>query len=202
MELFPLIEPERYFWGPVLADIGMGVASVFAIIVAALALGGFSFFAPWIIVSPVAMFTAGFLRGPSFGNALPKAVAINLPILLLLLVSFRGTTVLNTAAAMLGVASSAVLCTVAGIWFRRSEQLWPQHGYNGAKRRLLLAVSLITSIIAALWTLLWVFVFVNGVMNGHLVHSVIALLLAGTGGVVGRRLLEAFRKTKADGAES
>jgi hypothetical protein len=179
----------------------MGAASVFAIIVAALALGGFSFFAPWIIVSPVAMFTAGFLRGPTFGNALPKAVAMNLSILLLLLACFRSTTVLITAATILGIASASVLCTVAGIYFRRRERDSSPHGYTGSERRVLLAGSLTASIIAALWTLLWVFAFVNGLLNGRFGMSVIAFLLAGTGGVLGRRFLDAFRKTKASGTE-
>jgi hypothetical protein len=120
--MFPSIEPERYFWGPVLIDIATGVVSAVAILVAALALGGFSFFAPWMIVTPVAMFTAGFVRGRSFGTAFAKAIALNIPLLLLMLASLRSTTVLNTSATILTTALATVLCSMGGICVRRRDR--------------------------------------------------------------------------------
>src|SRR5215469_15797322 len=192
--MFSSIEPERYFWGPALTDIGTGAVAVIAIVVAAVAIGGFSFFAPWIIVTPVAMFMAGFLRGPSFGNALPKAAAMNLPFVLVLLISFRSTTGLSTAATILATASTAVLCTVGGLSFRRHSQLWSQHGNAGVKRRVLLVFWFVASVVAALWTLLWLFAFVNCLIYERgMVSSVVRLLLAGFGGVLGERCLAAFR---------
>jgi hypothetical protein len=136
--MFSSIEPERYFWGPVLTDIATGVVSAIAIVVAALALGGFSFFAPWIIVTPVAMFIAGFLRGLSFGNVSAKAVAMNLPVLLPMLISLRGTTLLNTSATILATVSATVLCSAAGIQFRRRDVTESLNAATAIQRRLLL----------------------------------------------------------------
>ena len=200
-EIFSSIEPEGYFWRPVLTDVATGAVSVIVIAMAALAIGGFSFFAPWLIVTPVAMFMAGFLRATSFGKIWPKAVAINLPILLLLLVSFRGTTVLNTAATILATESAAVLCTGGGIRFSRRDQQWSRHDDSGVKRRSLLALWFVASVIAALWTLLWLFAFLSGMIyEGALVDSVIRLLLAVVGGLLGWRFVAAFREAKGSGA--
>ena len=68
---------------------------------------------------PLAVFLAGWLRGNSFGNAWAKVVTVNLPILLLMLGTLRGTTLLDTAATILGAWLVIVLCSAAGIWLRR-----------------------------------------------------------------------------------
>jgi len=44
---------------------------------------------------------------------------MNLPILLLMVGTLRGRTVLDTAATILAASLVIVLCSVAGIWLRR-----------------------------------------------------------------------------------
>ena len=110
--MFTSIEPQRYLWWPLLSDLLVGAASVIAIIVVALALQGFVFLAPWLIVIPLAMFLAGILSGLSFGNRLMKAVVVNLPTIMLMLSWGRGVGVVAMAGA-------TILCTLVGISARR-----------------------------------------------------------------------------------
>ncbi len=196
--MFSSIEPERYFWGPALTDVAAGAVSTIAIIVAALALGGFSFFAPWIIVTPVAMFMAGFLRGLSFGHVAAKAVAINLPVLLPVLTSLRGATLLDTSATILATVCATVLCSAAGIQFRRRAVTQSLNAATPNRRRLLLWFWAVASFSAAVWTLFWLFCFLNGVIHGlfGVGRSVIMLLLAGVGMLLAWRVFGAFRETK------
>jgi hypothetical protein len=60
METFGLINPEKYVPGTLIIDVVIGAASVVPIFIAALALGGFSFIQPWLIVIPFVMFVAGW----------------------------------------------------------------------------------------------------------------------------------------------
>jgi hypothetical protein len=69
MEMNFYMEREKYFWASLLADLLAEFAAVIVTVVGSLALGGFSFRLPWLIVSPVVLFLTGFVRGPSFGNS-------------------------------------------------------------------------------------------------------------------------------------
>ncbi len=63
---------ESYFLGVCLVDISVGALALIAIISLALLMGGFSFFTPWLIATPILMFAAGVVRGSSPGNIYVK----------------------------------------------------------------------------------------------------------------------------------
>ncbi|HUI83428.1 MAG TPA: hypothetical protein VL240_04350 [Candidatus Binatia bacterium] len=69
-------ERERYFWGPLMADVFAGLLSLVVIIMVAMALGGLDFFAPWILVTPAVMLVSGFARGQSFGEVGQKLLLL------------------------------------------------------------------------------------------------------------------------------
>jgi len=109
---------ESYFFGTFLLDVAAGVVAVIAIIPTAVFLGGFSFSTPWLIVTPVLLFTVGVLRGGSTGNVWLKAISISTGCLLLL-ISRHNTT----ARPLVLAALTTVLPTVGGISFRRYRLL-------------------------------------------------------------------------------
>ena len=112
-------EKEAYFFGRFLTDVAAGAITLIAIIPAALLLGGFSFFAPWLIVTPLLMFAVGMLRGNSAGNIWLKGVSINVSYLLLLGKMLSGRSASATVLGCLLGALIAVLPAIAGISFRR-----------------------------------------------------------------------------------
>lgn len=97
-----------------LLDSLTGVPAVGLILVTALLLGGFSFFTPWLIVTPLTLLFAGLIRARSDGNPLLKALVISLPSLILVMLLGR------PIASMLGISALLLLppCAI-GIWIRR-----------------------------------------------------------------------------------
>jgi hypothetical protein len=106
--------PERYSFVEFLVDAAVGAVAMVAIAGSALALGGFMFFTPWLIVAPAVMFAAGTVRGSGQGRIWIKALSITLGTLLLF-IGCSDTNVLTTAEGFL----VAVVPTAGGIWFRR-----------------------------------------------------------------------------------
>jgi hypothetical protein len=121
MEIFGWIEPQRYLWGMLIMDVVIGVVSLVPILIAALALGGFSFILPWLIAVPLVMFSVGWWRGRSFGNLWVKALALCAPALL----GFAWLQQADTKAGYLGLvmitAGWTVLPTAGGIKIRRRQ---------------------------------------------------------------------------------
>src|SRR5271157_4175564 len=105
---------EGYSLGGFLFDAAVGAVAFIAIAASALALGGFSFFTPWLIVAPPIMFAAGMIRGSSQGNTLLKSLSITLGTLLLS-ICFTNTDVYTVALGMLIV----IIPTALGILVRR-----------------------------------------------------------------------------------
>jgi hypothetical protein len=119
--MFLTIESRRYVWSRLLVDVLTGLAWLSVIIIAALALGGFSFFQPWLIVIPLAMFLAGFLRGRSSGNVWVTTVKMAIPGWLLIAFTASGDTRVHSAESkILGMLLFA-LPTALGMWVRRSR---------------------------------------------------------------------------------
>jgi hypothetical protein len=97
-----------------LFDALTGVPAVGLIFVTALFLGGFSFFTPWMIVTPPILLIAGLVRARSEGNALLKGLMISLPSLILVALLGR------PLATMLGISALLLIppCAI-GVWIRR-----------------------------------------------------------------------------------
>jgi hypothetical protein len=119
METFGLINPEKYVPDTLIIDVVIGAASVVPIFIAALALGGFSFIQPWLIVIPFVMFVAGWWRGQSFGNIWVKALALGAPALLLFACFAQTKTKAAYSGAVLTMSALTVLPTAGGIRIRR-----------------------------------------------------------------------------------
>jgi hypothetical protein len=100
-------------------DFLAGFLALVAVIAVAMPQGGFSFFAPWLIVGPVVFFATGFVRGRTAGNAWTKAVVVNVLLLLVLILTLRGTMILDTAGTILATFAVLVCCVAGGIWLRR-----------------------------------------------------------------------------------
>ncbi len=125
--MFGTIEPQRYVWGTLILDVGIGMAALFPILIAALTLGGFSFFWPWLILTPLVMWMVGWWRGLSFGNLWIKAVALNAPALMFLFVAAQsGTKRPDFWGAALIVSAVTVFPTAGGIKIRRRRDSTPQ----------------------------------------------------------------------------
>jgi hypothetical protein len=95
-------------------DAAVGAVAMIAIAGFALALGGFMFFTPWLIVAPLIMFAAGALRGSGEGKVWIKSLSITSGALLLF-IGFSHTNALTVTDGFL----IAVVPTAGGIWFRR-----------------------------------------------------------------------------------
>ncbi len=99
-----------------------GVPAVGLIFVAALILGGFSFFTPWLIVTPPILLIAGLVRGRSEGNPLLKGLVISLPSLIVVALLGRPVANILGVSALLLIPPSAL-----GVWIRRRRhQLSPE----------------------------------------------------------------------------
>lgn len=103
---------EGYFEEGFFPDVFIGSLALLIVFPLALLLGGFSFIEPWFIVTPLATFALGMLRGNSAGNVWLKGIGINVAFLVIL--GFCA----NALTFSLGVCV-IVLPTVGGIWFRR-----------------------------------------------------------------------------------
>jgi hypothetical protein len=101
-----------YFWAPLLVDVAAGAGTAIAIIPVGLAFGGFSFIEPWLIVTPILLFAAGFLRGSGPGSAWAKATAISSVAWLLILVTANGPK-----AMLVGVLAVTSFRLLRGSWF-------------------------------------------------------------------------------------
>jgi len=66
----------KYDWTTILVDVAVGIVTFVLVIPMALFLGGFSFFAPWVIAIIPLFFLAGFLRGAGPERIWAKAGAI------------------------------------------------------------------------------------------------------------------------------
>jgi len=116
-------QPEQVINYPsdeVLIDAVTGVSAFGLIFVLALFLGGFSFFSPWMIVTPPILFIAGLVRARSKANVLLKGLVISLPSLVIaaLLGNYSGVGV---------SAPFVILPCLLGIWIRRRRrQLGPK----------------------------------------------------------------------------
>jgi hypothetical protein len=94
-------------------DLCTGIVATILVVVVALTLGGFSFFTPWLIVTPIATFLAGLVRGKNQGQILLRAIAIGAFLLLLLLVCGHGPITLSAGTLII------VAPAVGGIATRR-----------------------------------------------------------------------------------
>jgi hypothetical protein len=118
-------QPKRvnnYSSDELLFDALTGVPAVGLISVMALSLGGFSFFTPWMIVTPPILFIAGLVRARSEGNPLLKGLMMSLPSLIIVaLVGSPRVTMLGLSAPFL------ILPCAIGVWIRRrTHQLSPE----------------------------------------------------------------------------
>jgi len=111
----PLI---NYSSDEMLVDALTGIPAVGLIIVTALTLGGFSFFTPWMIVTPPILLAAGLARARSNGsNPLLKGLVISLPSLVI--VALLG----SPRVTMLGVSAFFLIPPCAlGVWIRRRRE--------------------------------------------------------------------------------
>lgn len=108
-------------------DVLGGFLALVAVVAITMPLGGFSFFESWLIVGPIVFFVTGIVRGKTAGDAWPKALAINVPPLLLLMATLRGTTILDTVGTIVATFAVLVLCVGSGIWLRRRRGLVDTH---------------------------------------------------------------------------
>ena len=95
-------------------DVAWGLAVAILVVFVCLLLGGFSFFAPWLIVTPAVMFSAGLIRGGTPGRIIVKGVALGALLLMLLVLGALRSPV----TLLLGIP--VILApSVAGIATRR-----------------------------------------------------------------------------------
>lgn len=103
-------------------DVAWGLAVAILIVFVCLRLGGFSFFAPWLIVTPVVMFSAGLIRGRGPGRVVVKGVALGAFVLMLLVLG----TIRSPLTLLLGIPV-ILIPAVAGVaarrWFAKVNKL-------------------------------------------------------------------------------
>ena len=92
----------------------VSLAVAILVVFVCLLLGGFRFFAPWLIVTPAVMFSAGLIRGGTPGRIIVKGVALGALLLMLLVLG----TLRSPVTLLLGIP--VILApAVAGIATRR-----------------------------------------------------------------------------------
>jgi len=96
-------------------DLEWSLAAAIVAFALGMSLGGFSFFTPWLIVIPVVMFAAGFLRGGSAGRIIGRGLALSTFLLILLLI-----TSVNSPLNLLPGIPIIVAPAVAGIAARHN----------------------------------------------------------------------------------
>lgn len=95
-------------------DLGWSLAVTILAVIVCLRLGGFSFFAPWLIIIPVMMFATGLIRGGSPGRIIVRGAALSTFLLMLLLLA----AVRSPLSFLVGIPV-IVVPAVAGIATRR-----------------------------------------------------------------------------------
>jgi hypothetical protein len=105
-------EEESYSPGEAVIDALAGFLIMLLVIPLALAIGGFSFIEPWLILIPLLAFAGGVARGNSVGNIWLKAAILN--VVLLLYIVSRGDIRDLAVGAILTVIPS-----IGGIALRR-----------------------------------------------------------------------------------
>lgn len=100
-------------WMPISMDIVVGALAAMLVFLGSLALGGFSFIEPWLILCAVAMLACGLMRGASRGNLILKPFAVAAPLLFLVAALVRPDNALLTAILL------TILPVAAGIALRR-----------------------------------------------------------------------------------
>jgi hypothetical protein len=108
------IKAADYLNDVLMADALIGVLASGCVIVVALPLGGFSFFEPWMIATPVMFLTAGVVRARSEGNIWLKSAVISLGSLVFAAI-FGNVPTLCIAMPFL------ILPCACGIWIRRKR---------------------------------------------------------------------------------
>lgn len=103
-----------YSFDVILVDALIGMLALASIVVTALLLGGFSFFAPWLIACPLMMLVAGLLRSRSEGAIWLKCLVICLaPLVSSALFAKPLDIAIGIAAPLL------ILPCASGVWLRR-----------------------------------------------------------------------------------
>jgi hypothetical protein len=100
-------------WEDLVLDAGAGFGAL-TVSFAFLALTSFNFFGPWLIVAPVLLFWAGFLRGRVPGRAWVKAAAIDAGTWCMLVAWVKAAADMTLVAILI-----TFVVTLAGIWVRR-----------------------------------------------------------------------------------
>ena len=96
-----------YGFGTFVADFGVGLAALTIVVFTAFLLGGFSFLAPWLLVTPPLFFSMGFVRGTSPGTVWGKGIAMS------------AASVLLFAVGIIPVWLLALISSAAGLALRR-----------------------------------------------------------------------------------
>ncbi len=97
---------QSYDFGTFVADFGVGFAALVIVVCTALLLGGFSFLAPWLLVTPPLFFATGFVRGRSAGTIWGKGMAMSAGPLLLLAWGIIPVWLLALVSSAAGLALS------------------------------------------------------------------------------------------------
>jgi hypothetical protein len=109
----------------ILVDALIGILALPLIAVAALLLGGFSFFTPWLIVSPFMMLVAGLLRSRSEGVIWLKCLVICAAPLVFSVFISKSFVVIGITAPLL------LLPCAGGVWLRRRLSVNPADELTG-----------------------------------------------------------------------
>jgi hypothetical protein len=100
----------------IMVDALIGILALACIVFTALLLGGFSFFAPWLIACPLMMLVAGLLRSRSDGVIWLKCFVICLAPLIF------STLFAKPRSLAIGIAVPLLIQPCAGgVWLRRRK---------------------------------------------------------------------------------
>ena len=98
----------------IMVDALIGILALACIVFTALLLGGFSFFAPWLIACPITMLVAGLLRSRSDGVIWLKCLVICLaPLIFSALFAKPRNLAIGIVTPLL------ILPCAGGLWLRR-----------------------------------------------------------------------------------
>jgi len=104
----------------VVIDIASSFAAAIIILAVCLRLGGFNFFAPWLIVTPVVMFACGLIRGENAKRIIAKGVALStFQLLLLVLGTFDSPITLLFGIPL--IVAPAVAGAATRRWLRSTS---------------------------------------------------------------------------------
>jgi UPF0716 family protein affecting phage T7 exclusion len=108
-----------------IADLLTGFLVTVGIVILSLALGGFSFFAPWLIVTPVLGLAGGWARGGTEGNIWLKVCAVCFISLLFLIACSQDFGI------VLGLLLIAIP-SIAGMWLKRRRLVRASNTYRAS----------------------------------------------------------------------